>query len=192
MSKSVSKKDDKKYPPFSEEFKEWCVTNNGMSKKSAGVYVSIIRAAYYNFCYSYKGLLEGIEKSFNEVISKESGDFLEIECWLEILDEYIEDLASLKNGISIEGQNDDLKIGPVTKWVNAFNNYRDFLGFKQQTLEHEILGEPAPETEIPYTFPLKKWFFKYLRESKLKSSTIWTYSSRLNKSILYFETNCIL
>ena len=189
--KDNNSEDKKKYPPFSEEFKEWCVTNNGMSKKSAGVYVSNIRTAYYNFCYSYKGLLEGIEKSFNEVISKESGDFLEIECWLEILDEYIDDLASLKNGISIEGRNDDWKDAPVSEWVNAFNNYRDFLEFKLQTLEHEILGGPAPKTEIPYAFPLKKWFFKYLRESKFKCSTIWTYSSRLDKSILFLMAKVV-
>lgn len=184
--KENNSEDKKKYPPFSEEFMEWCI-NNGLTKKSAGVYISNIRAAYDNFCYSYKGLLEGIEKSFNEVISKESGEFLDIECWLEILDEYIEDLVSLKNGILIVGRNEDWKDAPVSEWINAFNNYRDFLEFKQQTLEHEILGEPAPKIEIPYTFPLKKWFFKYLRENKMKNSTIWTYSSRLNKSILYFD-----
>lgn len=186
MEKVNKGKKIKKYPPFAEEFIEWCI-NNGLTKKSAGVYISNIRAAYYNFCYWHKGLLEGIEKAFNMVISKESVDFIEIECWIEGLNEYIEDLNSLKNGIVILDRNDDWKDAPVSEWINAFNNYRDFLRFKQQTLEHEILGGPAPKTEIPYTFPLKKWFFKYLREIKMKNSTIWTYSSRLNKSILCFD-----
>lgn len=174
-----------KYPPFFEEFKEWCI-KKGYTKKTADTYLSNIRAAYDNFCYWHKGLFEGIENAFNSVISKESEDLIETECWVEGLDDYIDDLGSFKNGISIEGRKEDYKDAPVTEWINSFKKYREFLFNKLQGLKHEIIGDAQPEIELPYKFPLKREFTKYLREWKFPEATIWTYNSRLNKCFKVF------
>lgn len=181
-------RDKKRYPPFSEEFMEWCIINNGMSEKSARVYVSNIRTAYDNFCYSYKGLFEILE-IVCPFINKDSNtnclEFPAIRNILDIFDEYIDDLRSLKDGIIIlDEKKDEWKNAPVENWLTAFKNYSKFLKYKMRTLEHELLGFPMEDRPQGHKLPLKKQFFQYLKEYNYKPTTIWTYSSRLDKCIL--------
>lgn len=183
-------KDSLLYPPFTNEFKDWCLKKS-YTVKTADTYVSNIRTAYGNFCYWHKGLLEGIEKSFNSVISKESKDLIEIECRIEGLDEYIDDLNSFKNGISFEGRDDDWKDAPVSDWVNSFKKYREYINYKLQGLKYEFFGDSHPEIEIPYKFPLKREFTKYLKEWNFPEATIWTYNSRLRKCVIAFFQNSV-
>ena len=99
----MEKKENKNaVPPFQEEFKAWALGNNRLSKDTVNIYISNIRTAFDNFCYTYKDLFNHIETSFEPIfqikknLSQDKIEIWYIENILELFDEYIEDLSILK------------------------------------------------------------------------------------------------
>ena len=185
MEKKLNKKI---IPPFEEEFKAWALSNNRLSKDTANIYLSNIRSAFDNFRYIYKDLFNLIENSFEPIFQMQMGlspDKIEIwtiEITLELFDEYIEDLSSLKDGIAIfNDKTEEWKIAVVQNWVQALRTYMLFLEFKFISFRHEILGDSCPPYSPSFKFSFKKEFAKYLAGRHYSSSSIWTYISRFNK-----------
>ncbi|MCH5226414.1 MAG: hypothetical protein J1F16_01145 [Muribaculaceae bacterium] len=185
MEKKLNKKI---IPPFEEEFKAWCIERHGLSKESVNIYLSNIRTAYDNFCYTYKDLFRVLETSFQPIIQPTENLFQkiiatwDIEYALEYLDAYIKDLVSLNNGILIFNEKtEEWKIAVVQNWVQALRTYMLFLEFKFINFRHEVLGDSCPPYSPSFKFPFKKEFAKYLTGRKYSSTSIWTYISRFNK-----------
>ena len=183
--------DEKEVPYDTEHFKMWCVETEGMSERSAQVYVSRIRTAFelvFNGDYSLFRLLAQAFRGYcthPEICLKN----------LEKASDYLENLivlmAQLPPKEFFESKGLNYKEKTLSEWCSAFSTYHRYYNYRIDKLRLDLgIISQLPDTRHERIFPLKKEFSEYLKqECRYAPASVWsdvTYLSRLKYFFLDF------
>ena len=184
---------EKEVPYDTEHFKMWCVDEEGMTERSADVYVSRIRKAFEVVFNGEYQVFEILSQAFQGYIRHPEICLKNLEMASRYLKELIDLMARLPEQEYFEFNKVDYKPKTLKEWVSAFNTYHRYYEYRIDKLRVKLgLPPNSPDSRKNRAIPLKKEFSIYLKqECRYDPKSVWSHISYLTK-LKYFMLDFIV
>lgn len=175
--------EEKEVPYDTAHFMMWCIDEEGMSEKTAFVYVSRIRTAFEIVFKGDYSIFELLAQAFRGYLRQPEICLKNLEMASNHLEELIILMSMLPPEEFFESKGLDYSSKTISDWVSAFSAYHRYYEWRIDKLRVE-LGHPSEivASKKSLMLPLRKEFSEYLRkECHYAPASVWSHVTFLTK-----------
>ena len=179
---------EKEVPYDTAHFIMWCVDGEGMTQRSAEMYVHHIRKAFEIICNEDYRIFEVLAQAFKRYGPYQKPCLERLEVASGLLDDIIEIMAQLDPNEFFKINGLDYQPKTLREWISAFSAYHRYFEYRIDKVRVELgLPSKSPDSRKDREIPLKEDFSTYQREEcRYSSASVWSHVTYLNKLKYFF------
>lgn len=174
---------EKEVPYDTAHFIMWCVDDEGMTQRSAEMYVHHIRKAFEIICNEDYRIFEVLAQAFKRYGPYQKPCLERLEVASGLLDDIIEIMAQLDPNEFFKINGLDYQPKTLKEWISAFSAYHRYYEYRIDKVRVELgLPPKSPDSRKVRKIPLKNEFATYLREEcRYNPKSVWAHVLYLTK-----------
>ena len=174
---------EKEVPYDTAHFIMWCVDDEGMTQKSAEMYVHRIRKAFEVICNEDYRIFEILAQAFKRYGPYQKPCLERLEVASGLLDDIIEIMSQLDPDEFFKINGLDYQPKTLREWISAFSAYHRYYEYRIDKVRVELGIPPKSlDSRKDRKIPLKNEFATYLREEcRYNPKSVWAHVLYLTK-----------